>query len=129
MSVPRLTLSYRRADDLRNLISRTTTAALVLHPIGMSRIHFCITKVSDGHLVPAAGLTFLAFLISLFILRRGANGTSRFPSLITLGVGLLAAVLTTVVFLIDVIFVAVVRHKVKDASDGNLNLNWGNAVR
>ncbi|KAF8078042.1 pali-domain-containing protein [Lyophyllum atratum] len=77
----------------------TTTAALVLHPI-------------------AAGLTFLAFLISLFILRRGSNGTSRLPSFCTLGVGLLAAVLTT----------SVVRHRVRDASDGDLQLNWGNAV-
>jgi len=97
------------ADELENLISRTTTAALVLHPI-------------------AAGLAFLTLLISLFILRRGSNGTSRIPSLITLGVGSLATFLTTVVFLIDVIVVAVVRKRVHNATDGDLNLVWGNAV-
>ncbi|TFK42679.1 actin cortical patch SUR7/pH-response regulator pali [Crucibulum laeve] len=101
--------SVLNADDIRNVLSRTTTAALVIHPI-------------------ACGLTFLTFIISLFILRRGSNGTSRLPSLLTLGVGLTAALLTTVVFLIDVIFVAVVRHRVRDASDGNLTLTWGNAV-
>ncbi|CAA7271790.1 unnamed protein product [Cyclocybe aegerita] len=97
------------ADELLDLISKTTTAALVLHPI-------------------ACGFTFLTLLISLFILRRGSNGTSRLPSLITLGVGGLAAVLTSVVFLIDVIFVAVVRNRVRDASDDNLDVVWGNAV-
>jgi len=92
-----------------NLISRTSTAALVLHPI-------------------VAGLTFLTLLISLFILRRGSNGTSRLPSLITLGVGILTAVLATIVFLIDVILVALVRHRVHNETNGDLVLNWGNAV-
>ncbi|KDR81528.1 hypothetical protein GALMADRAFT_239532 [Galerina marginata CBS 339.88] len=97
------------ADKVQNLISRTTTAALVLHPL-------------------AAGLAFLTLLISLFILRRGSNGTSRVPSLVTLCVGSLAAFLATIVFLIDVILVAVARKRVRDATDGDLNLTWGNAV-
>lgn len=46
----------------------------------------------------------------------------------TFGVGLLAAGITTLVFLIDVILVAVVRKGVYDASRGDLNLTWGNAV-
>jgi len=45
-----------------------------------------------------------------------------------LGVGILAAILTTIVFLIDVIVVAIARHKVNHDFDGNLILNWGNAV-
>ncbi|KJA27541.1 hypothetical protein HYPSUDRAFT_63219 [Hypholoma sublateritium FD-334 SS-4] len=94
---------------LQTTISRATTAALVLHPI-------------------AAALTFLTLLASLFILRRGSNGTSRLPSLITLVVGSLAALLTTVVFLIDVIFIAVARHRVADATDDTVTLSWGNAV-
>ncbi|KAF8163212.1 actin cortical patch SUR7/pH-response regulator pali [Crassisporium funariophilum] len=97
------------ADEIENSISRTVTAALVLHPI-------------------ACGLTFLTLLISLFILRRGSNGTSRLPSLLTLGIGSLAAILTTAVFLIDVIAVAIVRKRVRDASDGDLDLVWGNGV-
>lgn len=95
--------------SIQNLISRTTTAALVIHPI-------------------AAGLSFLALLTSLFMLRRGQNGTARLPSLLTLIVGSTAAVLTTIVFLIDVILVAVLRHRIQKASDGDLTLNWGNAV-
>ncbi|KIM49221.1 hypothetical protein M413DRAFT_438387 [Hebeloma cylindrosporum] len=97
------------ADGLLDLISRTTTAALVLHPL-------------------AAGLTFLTLLISLFILKRGSNGTSRLPSFVTLAIGSLAAFLTTVVFLIDVILVAVIRKRVRKATDGDIDLVWGNAV-
>jgi hypothetical protein len=44
-------------------------------------------------------------------------------------VGSLAAFLTTVVFLIDVILVAVVRKRIRDATDNDLDLVWGNAVR
>lgn len=87
------------------------------------------SRVLTIALTIACAFTFLAFLISLFILRRGSNGTSRLPSLITLGVGLTAAILTTIVFLIDVIFVAIVRKRVHDKTDGDLTLNWGNAVR
>ncbi|EDR14795.1 uncharacterized protein LACBIDRAFT_322120 [Laccaria bicolor S238N-H82] len=102
-------IQVAHTTSIQNLISRTTTAALVIHPI-------------------AAGLSFLALLTSLFMLRRGQNGTARLPSLLTLIVGSTAAVLTTIVFLIDVILVAVLRHRIQKASDGDLTLNWGNAV-
>lgn len=88
----------------------------------------CIFDTRPYPITPAAGLSFLALLTSLFMLRRGQNGTARLPSLLTLIVGSLAAVLTTIVFLIDVILVAVVRHRIQKASDGDLTLNWGNAV-
>ncbi len=51
------------------------------------------------------------------------------PSLCTLGIGLVAAILTTIAFLIDVIVVAIIRHRVNDETDGQLQLTWGNAVR
>jgi hypothetical protein len=98
-----------RVEDSNDILTRTTTAALVLHPI-------------------ACGLTFLTLLVSLFMLRRGSNGTSRFPSLLTLGIGVLTALLTTIVFLIDVIFVAVIRGRVNDRTDGEVTLSYGNAV-
>ncbi|KAJ3742201.1 pali-domain-containing protein [Lentinula detonsa] len=97
------------SNKLVHVVSETTTAALVLHPI-------------------ACGLTFLTLLVSLFMLRRGSNGTIRLPSLITLGVGILATLFTTIIFLIDVIVVAVVRNGVKDDTNGVVTLNWGNAV-
>jgi hypothetical protein len=46
-----------------------------------------------------------------------------------MGIGSLAAFLTTVVFLIDVILVAVIRKRVRKATDGDVDLMWGNAVR
>ena len=49
-------------------------------------------------------------------------------NLLALVGGVLAVLLTTMVFLIDVIFVAVVRHRVRSESDGALTLTWGNAV-
>ncbi|KAH9857021.1 pali-domain-containing protein [Lenzites betulinus] len=91
-------------------ISRTLSAVLVLHPI-------------------ACALAFLALVASLFITRRRSPHTvSRPAALTTLLVGLLAAVIATVIFLLDVIFVAVVRHKINDESHGVLGLGWGNAV-
>ncbi|KAJ7109276.1 actin cortical patch SUR7/pH-response regulator pali [Mycena epipterygia] len=96
-------------SGFENLISKTLTGVLVLHPL-------------------VAALTFVTLLISLFMLRRGPNGTSRLPSLLALIIGLATAVLTTVTFLIDVILVAVVRKHVHSDTDGILTLNWGNAV-
>ncbi|EIW60019.1 pali-domain-containing protein [Trametes versicolor FP-101664 SS1] len=91
-------------------ISRTLSAVLVLHPI-------------------ACALAFVALVTSLFITTRRSPGTvSRPAALATLVIALLAAVITTVIFLLDVIFVAVVRNKINDESDGVLQLNWGNAV-
>lgn len=96
-------------SGLENTISRALTAALVLHPI-------------------ACGLTFLALLMSLFMAKRGQTGASRAASFFTLGSGLLAALITTIVFFIDIALVASVRHKVKNDTDGDVSLNWGNAV-
>ncbi|KAI0375035.1 pali-domain-containing protein [Pilatotrama ljubarskyi] len=90
-------------------ISRSLSAVLVLHPI-------------------ACALTFLALVTSLFITSRRSQYISRPAALTTLGIALLAAIITTIIFLIDVIFVAVVRHRINDESHGVLQLSWGNAV-
>jgi hypothetical protein len=95
-------------SGLENDISKGVTAALALHPV-------------------VVALTFVTLLISLFMLRRGSNGTSRLPSLLALGMSLFTAVLTTVVFLIDIIIPAVVRKKVHKNSDGILTVGTGNA--
>jgi len=96
-------------SGFENLISKTLTGVLALHPV-------------------VVALTFVTLLISLFMLRRGTNGTSRLPSLFALIIGLVTAILTTVVFLIDVVLVAVVRKHVHNETHGVLTLTWGNAV-
>ncbi|KAJ7740708.1 pali-domain-containing protein [Mycena maculata] len=101
--------SALKISGFENLISRTLTGVLALHPL-------------------VVALTFVTLLISLFMLRRGSNGTSRLPSLVALIIGLITAVLTTAVFLIDVILVAVVRKHVHNDTEGALTLSWGNAV-
>ena len=74
-------------------------------------------------LCTACGFAFLTLLTSLCIARR------RAASFVTLGIGLFAALLTTVVFLIDVIFVAVAKSRVKSETDGLVTGDYGNAVR
>lgn len=81
-----------------------------------------------AHLSAACGFSFLTLLASLFIVR-WRTGHSRGASFFTLGVGLFAALLTTVVFLIDVIFVAVAKSDIKTDTDGLVTGTWGNAVR
>jgi amino acid permease len=73
----------------------------------------------------ACGLTFLVFIISLFMLKRH----NRVASLSTLIIGIIASIVTTVVFLIDVIVVAIVRNRVRDETDGDVTLKFGNGVR
>ena len=45
-----------------------------------------------------------------------------------LSIGITTSLLSTIVFLIDVILVAVVRHSINKDSDGVIGLDWGNAV-
>ncbi|KAJ3545692.1 hypothetical protein NMY22_g2328 [Coprinellus aureogranulatus] len=99
-------------SGITDSISRVLTAVFILNPI-------------------AAGLTFLAFVISLFMLRKGANGTARLPSFLTFGIGTLAALATTAAFIANVVIVAVVRNRIRnDLGAGDaLDFTWGNAVR
>jgi hypothetical protein len=92
-------------DDLGNVIVHGLTLVLILHPIA------CV-------------LTFITFLVSLHAVAR----VHRVTSFITTGIGIFAAILTTIVFLIDVILVAVARSRIRNASDGAITITWGNAV-
>ncbi|KZT44051.1 hypothetical protein SISSUDRAFT_327198 [Sistotremastrum suecicum HHB10207 ss-3] len=95
--------------DLENdqsAINHAITAALVLHPI-------------------ACALAFLALLFALARLRSPAHRLLHVAALV---LAVLAALLATVVFLIDVIFVALARSKLKTVSHGDLIVSYGNAV-
>jgi len=52
----------------------------------------------------------------------------RRASLVTIFIGILAALMSTIIFFIDLGLVLTVRNKVKNATNGDLQLNWGNAV-
>lgn len=58
----------------------------------------------------------------------GPGAVSRFGSVLTFIVTLLAALLATVVFILDCVFVGVTKHQIHKDTDGTLTLNWGNAV-
>ncbi|KAI0341731.1 pali-domain-containing protein [Trametopsis cervina] len=92
-----------------NAISKGLTAVLVLHPI-------------------TCGFAFLFLLASLYALSRRTVGLRRGLSCCVVLLGLLTALLSTVIFLIDVILVAVVRSRIKKDTDGIVSLGWGNAV-
>ncbi|TEB31261.1 hypothetical protein FA13DRAFT_1732703 [Coprinellus micaceus] len=98
-------------SGITDSISRALTAIFILNPI-------------------AAGLTFLAFLISLFMLRKGANGTARLPSFLTFGLGTLAALATTAAFIANLVIVSIVRKRIRDDLGGGdvLDFTWGNAI-
>lgn len=110
-----------RLDDLTDIVSKTLTAALVLHPI-------------------ACGLAFVSFIVTLFALFRRRrhfqthgterDGRSRFTAIITFVILLPAALLTTVAFIIDIVSVAVARNKLRDALNDSLSVDlvWDSAV-
>jgi len=108
-------------DDLTNVVSKALTTALVLHPV-------------------ACGLAFLSSVFTLFALFRRwrhfrlygteRDGRSRFTSITGFAIILPAALLTTVVFTVDVVLVAVARNKIRDALNDNrsVHLTWDSAV-
>lgn len=108
-------------DDLTDIVSKALTAALVLHPIA------CV-------------LAFISLVVTLFALFRRRrhfqkHGTerdarSRFTSIITFAIILPAALLTTVVFIVDVVLVAIARKKLRDALNDSrsIGLTWDSAV-
>ncbi|CAE6437102.1 hypothetical protein ACGC1H_004446 [Rhizoctonia solani] len=89
-------------DNLNDIFSRGLTLVLVLHPI-------------------ACGLAFLALLFALMLLCRPA----RFASAIALVFSVLAAIVATVAFAIDVALTTIAKNKVRDATDGNLKVTYG----
>jgi hypothetical protein len=108
-------------DDLTDIVSKALTAALVLHPIA------CV-------------LAFISLVATLFALLRRrrhfqTHGTerdarSRFTSIITFAIILPATLLTTVVFIVDVVLVAIARKKLRDALNDSrsIGLTWDSAV-
>lgn len=120
---PELTcfLHQSQLDDLTNIVSKALTAALVLHPIA------CV-------------LAFISLVVTIFALLRRrrhfqlygteSDGRSRFTPIISFAIILLAALFTTIVFVVDVVLVAVARGKIRDALGDNqfVHLTWGSAV-
>lgn len=77
----------------------------------------------------ACVLSFIFLLATIYHLaRRHTLAHSRRTAFCILFLGLLTALLSTIIFLIDVILVAIVRHRIKNDSDGIISLGWGNAV-
>ncbi|KAG9046942.1 hypothetical protein FS837_003330 [Tulasnella sp. UAMH 9824] len=76
----------------------------------------------------ACAFTFLALLFALLASFRANQSKSRIPSLLASGFGIFAALLTTIVFIVDVVFVSIVKSKLKDHTDGAATANYGAAV-
>jgi len=99
-------LSTINQNDLVDVIQKALSVVLVLHPV-------------------VCGLAFLAFFFSIIaILRRH----TRFWDLLATIVGVFAAVLTTLVFIIDIVFVSIARSKLHHSTSGDATVAWGNAV-
>ncbi|KAH8832285.1 actin cortical patch SUR7/pH-response regulator pali [Flagelloscypha sp. PMI_526] len=101
--VPGLNLN---AETLRSTISTATTVALVLH-------------------VVAAALALLTFLITLCSCRRNAN-----KGVATCGVlvGVVTALLTTAVAVVDIVFIVIARQKLAEQAQTKdaVTANYGN---
>lgn len=89
-------------DNLDDIISHGLTFVLVLHPI-------------------ACGLAFLALLFALMLIFRPA----RLASAVALIFSVLAAIVATIAFAIDVALTTIARNKIGDATDGNLKVTYG----
>ncbi|KAG8861162.1 hypothetical protein FRB96_003112 [Tulasnella sp. 330] len=99
-------LSAVDVDSLVHTIQKGLSVVLVLHPV-------------------ACGITFLAFFFSILavILRH-----TRIWDLFATITGILAAVLSTLVFIIDIVFVAIAKSRLHKDTEGVATVNWGNAV-
>jgi len=99
-------LSAVNEAQLVHTIQKALSVVLVLHPI-------------------ACGITFLAFFFSLLavILQH-----TRIWDLFATITGTLAAVLSTLVFIVDIVFVAIAKSRLHNESKGVATVNWGNAV-
>jgi len=88
-----------------DILLAVVAAVLVLHPI-------------------AAGLSFLAFLNSLFL---GSHGVSIFALIWSIA----TALISTIVFVVDLVIVVIAKSKVKGIRGTigqNITVDWGNAV-
>lgn len=60
---------------------------------------------------------------------RSREGHGALSSMVTMVLTLLATLVTLIIFIVDCVLVSVVHGKIKDASDGVLAVQWGDAVR
>ncbi|EJU05373.1 hypothetical protein DACRYDRAFT_19897 [Dacryopinax primogenitus] len=100
-----LELSGTSAQDSQ-LLQKGVTVALILHPI-------------------AAALALLTCLFSFLLLRPYASWCDLCG---LLPVALLSTATTTVIFVVDLVFVIIARSKVSDATGGAVALGFGNGV-
>jgi hypothetical protein len=82
-------------------------AFLVIHPI-------------------ACGLTFLTIVPSL--IRAVRMTTPHFVAIMTLVVAIFPAILSSIVFVLDIVVVVIARSKVYEKTGGALGVYWGPAV-
>jgi len=101
-SVDNQVLNTLGLNNLDDIISHGLTFVLVLHPI-------------------ACGLAFLALIFALMLLCRPA----RLASAMALIFSVLAAIVATVAFAIDIAFTTIAKNKVKDVTNGNLKVTYG----
>ncbi|TFK76543.1 hypothetical protein BDN72DRAFT_831120 [Pluteus cervinus] len=101
--------SALHVSKYEHLISRVTTAALVIHPI-------------------SAALSFLALVFSLLLFRAGSKHYVKRCTLACLVTASIAAVLGTIVFIVDAALIATIRHELAHITDNVLSLGWGSAV-
>jgi len=90
------------SSTLVDILLHALVLLLVLHPV-------------------AAGLSFITFINSLFL-------GSHAVSIIALFLSVVTALVSTIVFAVDLALVLVAKSKVKDITVGDFEVDWGNAV-
>ncbi|KAL4077024.1 actin cortical patch SUR7/pH-response regulator pali [Scleroderma yunnanense] len=105
-----------KANSIANSLSRTSTFALVLHPI-------------------ACGFTFVAYLIAIYtyiqrrhVSRIAVKPPSRLLPVLLFTATFLATIVSLTAFAIDAGVIGVLRKTVYNDSDGLVTLTWGNGV-
>lgn len=94
-------------SSLVEAVLRGLTVVLVLHPI-------------------ACGLALLTLAGALFYALRPT--IPHAVPICSLLIAIIPAILTTIVFVIDIVVVIIARLKIQQATNGGLTVRWGNAV-
>jgi hypothetical protein len=98
------------SGNYANIITKALTAVLILHPI-------------------AAGLSLLALIFGLLMARpQRAGHTTRISSFLATLTSLIAAIITTAIFVVDIVFGAVLTRRLHKAVGNDVNVHYGNAV-
>ncbi|KAL4068018.1 hypothetical protein J3A83DRAFT_4374354 [Scleroderma citrinum] len=113
-----------KANSIANSLSRTSTFALVLHPIADSKLLFT-----------ACGFTFVAYLIAIYtyiqrrhVSRIAVKPPSRLLPVLLFTATFLATIVSLTAFAIDAGVIGVLRKTVYNDSDGLVTLTWGNGL-